>query len=157
MAIRAAPNTIAPAEVSVKNQPMNARESSIASTARCYRGENPLQDRDRGRRAAGNGDVHRDHVRDAAAARVALTEDSARAAAVADRHHQLRVGSRLPGALERGLHVARDRAGHQEHVRVPRARYELDAETLEIVVGAVHRVDLELAAVARDPRDEQPL
>ena len=30
-----------------------------------------------------------------------------------------------------------------------RARDEFDAETLEIVVGAVHRVDLELAAVAR--------
>src|SRR6267154_2999114 len=143
------PKASAPAEASAKNQPMNARESSIALSARRYRREDSPQDRDRGRRAAGNGDVHRDHVRDPAAARVALAEDSARAAAVADRHHQLRVGSGLPGALEGGFHIARDRARHQEHVRVSGARDELDAETLEVVVGAVHRVDLELAAVAR--------
>src|SRR5206468_7227695 len=128
MAIRAAPNTIAPAEVSVKNQPMNARESSIASAARCYRGENPLQDRDRGWRAAGNGDIHRDDVRYAAAARVALTEDSARAAAIADRDNQLRVGSRLPGALERGLHIARDRARSEERRVGNEERYHRGTE-----------------------------
>src|SRR5713101_626272 len=147
IAIRSAERASAPAQISVKNQPMKARESSIALAplARADRREDALHDGDGSGRAAGNGDVHRDHVRDAAAARVALAENAARTAAVADRHHELRVGSGLPGALERGLHVARYRAGHQEHVRVPRARDELDAETLEIVVGAVHRVDLELA------------
>src|SRR5712691_1788463 len=144
----AAPRTSAAAEVSAKNQPMNARESSIALGARRYRRKDALQDRDGGRRAAGNRDIDRDDVRDPAAARVALAEDSPRAPAVADRDHELRVGSGLPGALERGLHVARHRARHQQHVRVARTRDELDAETLEIAVGAVHRVDIELAAVA---------
>src|SRR5260221_14131044 len=122
------PKASAPAEVSAKNQPMNARESSIALSARRYRREDSPQDRDRGRRAAGNGDIHRDHVRDPAAARVALTEDSPGAAAVADRHHQLRVGRGLPGAPEGGFPIPRHRTGYEQHVRVPRLRDELDAE-----------------------------
>src|SRR5947207_2345153 len=128
---------------------MNARESSIVLGARRYRRKDALQDRDGGRRAAGNRDIDRDDVRDPAAARVALAEDSPRAPAVADRDHQLRVGSGFPGALERGFHIPRHGTGYEQHIGVARARDELDAETLEIVVGAVHRVDLELAAVAR--------
>src|SRR5712672_1334215 len=128
---------------------MNARESSIALAGRGYRGKDALEDRDGGRRAPGNGDIHGDDVRDPAAARVALAEDPPRATAVADRDHQLRVGSGLPGALERGFHIPRNGTGYEQHIGVARARDELDAETLEIVVGTVHRVDLELAAVAR--------
>src|SRR5437879_5229904 len=145
----AAPRTIAAAEVSAKNQPMNARESSIVLGARRYRRKDALQDRDGGRRAAGNRDVDRDDVRDPAAARVALAEDSPRAPAVADRDHQLRVGGGLPGAPERGFHIPRHGTGYEQHVGVARARHELDAQALKVVVGAVHRVDLELAAVAR--------
>ena len=39
--------------------------------------------------------------------------------------------------------------GHEQHVGVARAGDELDAEPLDVVVGIVERVDLELAAVAR--------
>src|SRR5438477_6144439 len=101
--INAAPRASAPAQISVKNQPMKARESSIALAplARADRGEDALHDGHGSGRAAGNGDIHRDHVRDAAAARVALAENSAGAAAVADRHHELRVRRCFPGALER--------------------------------------------------------
>ena len=39
--------------------------------------------------------------------------------------------------------------GDEQHVGVARAGDELDAQALEVVVGVVERVDLELAAVAR--------
>src|SRR4029077_17294216 len=108
MNISAAPRASAPTEVRVKNQPMKASESSmLAPPSGGDRGENPLHDRSRRGRAARNGHVDRDHVRHAPAARVALAEDPARAAAVADGHDELRIGRRLPGAPERGLHVAR--------------------------------------------------
>src|SRR6184192_1459348 len=61
----------------------------------------------------------------ASCGRVALAEDSSGATAVADRDHQLRVGSGLPSAPERGFHVARHGARHQQHVGVARARHEL--------------------------------
>src|SRR5690242_1630025 len=152
--MNAAPRTSAAAEVSVKNQPMKASDSSIlAPLTRADRREYPLQDRRRRGRAAGNRDVDRDHVRNAPAARVALAEDSAGAAAVADRHHQLRVGNRLPGASKRGLHVARYGTGHEQQVGVAGTRDELDAELFGIDVGAVQGVDLQLAAVARSGVD----
>ena len=44
-------------------------------------------------------------LRHAAAARVALAEDAAGAAAVADRDDELRIGRRVVGALQRDLHV----------------------------------------------------
>ena len=47
----------------------------------------------------GNLDVDRNHVRDAAEARVALAEDAAGAAAVADRDDELRLRRRVVGAL----------------------------------------------------------
>jgi hypothetical protein len=46
------------------------------------------------------------------------------------------------------LHVLRHRAGDQQQVGVARAGDELDAVALEVGVGIVQRVDLQLAAVA---------
>ena len=80
---------------------------------------------------------------------VALAEDAAGAAAVADRHHQPGFRRRLVGAPQRRLHVARDRAGHEQHVGMARAGDELDAQPFQVVVGIVQGVDLQLAAVAR--------
>ena len=100
-------------------------------------------------RAAGHFDVDGDHVRDAAEARVALAEDAAGAAAVADRDDELRLGRGVVGALERDRHVLRDGAGDEQQVGMARARDEADAEALDVVVRVGERVDLELAAVAR--------
>ncbi len=44
--------------------------------------------------------------------------------------------------------MARDGAGHQQQVGVPRAGDEMDPVALEVVVGVVQRLDLEFAAVA---------
>jgi hypothetical protein len=43
----------------------------------------------------------------------------------------------------------RHRPGDQQHVGVARAGDEADAQPLDVVVGIVERVDLQLAAVAR--------
>src|SRR6185503_21323216 len=100
-------------------------------------------------RATGHSDVDGDDVRDAARARVVLAEDSARAPAIADGDHQLRIRSRLVGTTQRRLHVTRDRPGDQQQVRVPRARDEADAETLDVVHGIAQRMDFQLASIAR--------
>src|SRR6185295_6706392 len=113
------------------------------------RGEDALQQRPRRGRTAGNRDIDRYHAGDAAEAGVALAEDAATAAAVADGDDQLGLGRRVVGALERDRHVLRYRAGHQQHVGVARTRDKAYADTLEVVVRIGQRLDLELAAVAR--------
>src|SRR4029077_7431143 len=82
------------------------------------------------------------------AARIALTEDSASASAVADRDDELRIRCRLVRAAQRHLHVLRDRAGNEQHVRMARARDEADAKALEVVERIVERMNLELTAIA---------
>ena len=51
-----------------------------------------MEDPRRARRTTGHRDIDRDDVRDAPATGVALAEDAAGAAAVADGHHELRIG-----------------------------------------------------------------
>ena len=79
---------------------------------------------------------------------VALSEDTAGAAAVAERDHELGVGCGVVRSAQGHLHVFRDGAGDQQQIGVPGARDEADAEPFEVVEGIVERVDLELAAVA---------
>src|SRR5512135_2804480 len=87
------PMVSAAKEAIAKNQPMKASGSvgtamlgsGALAAAGADRGEYALQQRGRRGRAAGHGDVHRDHVAHAAAAGVALAEDAAAAAAIADR------------------------------------------------------------------------
>ena len=100
------------------------------------------------RRASGNRHIDRDHVGNAAAARVAFAENAAGAAAVADGDHELRIGRRIVGAPHRNLHVLRDRSGDQQQIRVTRARHESDAELFDVVERIIERVNLQLAAVA---------
>ena len=99
-------------------------------------------------RAPGHEDVHGNDLVDAAGDGVAPPEDAAGLGAVAHRDHQLRVGRRLVRLPERHLHVARDRAGDQQQVRVPGRGDEVDAEALDVVDGTREAADLELAAVA---------
>src|SRR5262249_14230297 len=69
--------------------------------------------------------------------------------AIADRNDPFRLRRRRVRALERFLHVARERAGHEQHVCMARRSDETNAEALDIVDRIVERVDLELATVAR--------
>ena len=101
------------------------------------------------RRAAGDVDVHRYHAVDAAERRVrSLAEDPAAAAARADRHHDARLGGRLVGAAQSDLHVAGHGPRHEQHIGVPGARDEVDAEPFEVEYRVGGGGDLELAAVA---------
>ena len=79
---------------------------------------------------------------------VALSEDTAGAAAVAERDHELGVGCGVIRSTQGHLHVFRHGARDQQQVGVPGAGDEADAEPFEVVEGIVERVDLELAAVA---------
>jgi hypothetical protein len=69
-------------------------------------------------------------------------------AAIADRDHELGLGRRVVRAPQRDGHVLGNGPGHEQHVRVPGARDEPDAEALDVVVRVAERVDLELAGVA---------
>ena len=83
-----------------------------------YRREDALHQGQRRWRAAWDAQVYVDHVPDRAAARVAFAEDTAIAAAVADRDHQLGVGRAVVGDAQRVLHVLGHRPGDQQHVGI---------------------------------------
>ena len=57
-------------------------------------------------------------------------------------------GRGVVGLAQRQLHVARDRAGDQQHVGVARRGDEVNAEALDVIDRAVQADDLHLAAVA---------
>ena len=67
---------------------------------------------------------------------------------MADRDDPFRIRRGIVGAFERFAHVARDRAGDEQHVGMARRGDEAQAEALEVVEGVVERVDFQLAAVA---------
>src|SRR6476659_4018446 len=52
------------------------------------------------------------------------------------------------GSFERLAHVFRHRPRDQQHIGMARGRDEADAKTLDVVIGIVQRVYLQLAAVA---------
>src|SRR5262249_35785307 len=106
-------------------------------------------ERSRRRRTPRDLDVDGDHAGDTAETRVAVAEDPARAATVADGDDELRLRGGVVSALKCDRHVLGYRAGDEQHVGVARARDEADAESLDVVVRIAERVDLELAAVAR--------
>src|SRR6516162_4432893 len=111
-------------------------------------GEDGAQDPQRPRRAAWHCHIHGNDVRDAAAARIAFAKNAAGTTAVPDRDHEFWVRRRFVRTPQCNLHVLRHRPGHEQQVRVTRARDESDAETLEVVDGVVEGMNLELAAVA---------
>jgi hypothetical protein len=80
--------------------------------------------------------------------RVAAGEAPAIQGAVTDRDDPFRIGRRVIGSFQRLAHVLGHRTGHQKHVGVAWRRDKADAESLEIVIGVVERMDLELAPVA---------
>src|SRR6185436_8535342 len=88
--------------------------------------QDSLHDGNWGWRATRDRDIDRNHVGYPPAARIALAEDAAGAAAIADRHHQLRFRRRVVRALQRRFHVARYGPRDEQHVRVPRAGDEPD-------------------------------
>src|SRR4026209_2382032 len=105
------------------------------------RRQNTRENLARAWRAPRHGHIRRYDVRYAAAARIALAKDSSGAAAVADRHHQLRVRCRVVGPPQRHFHISGDWPRDQQQIRMPRARDEPDAQGLEIVEWVVERVD----------------
>ena len=89
-----------------------------------------------------------DDVGDGANACVALAINAAVEGAVADGDHPFWIGRRRIGSLKRFAHVFRHRTGDEQDVGVARRRDKTQAESFEIVIGVVERVDLQLAAIA---------
>ena len=128
----------------------NSRRAAGAAFHQC---DQPLQQRRRRGRAAFYVQVHRDRRRNSADASVAAREQASVEAAVADRHDPFRAGRRVIRALQRLLHVARDRSGDEQHVRMSGRGDEAQAEPFEVVIDVAERVYLQLAAVARSGVD----
>lgn len=100
-------------------------------------------------RAARHGDIDWNDVRYAAASGVILPENAAGAAAISQRHHQLRIGRRRVSTLKSILHVFGDGARDEQDVCMARAGNEADPEAFQIIDRIVERLDFELTAVAR--------
>src|SRR6185369_1397297 len=109
---------------------------------------NAFEEARRRRWTTRDGNIDRDDVRDTPAARIALAEYAARAAAVSDRDDELRVRRRTIRALQGDFHMARNRPGDEQQVRMTRARDEADTEAFDVVERIVERVDFQLASVA---------
>src|SRR4029077_14442180 len=112
------------------------------------RGQNASKDALWARRAAWHGHIDRNDIRDPTTARVVLTINTARAAAVTEGNDGLRVRRGLVRALQSQLHVLRHWSRDEQQVRVPRTCDESNAERFEVVEGIVERMDLKFATVA---------
>ena len=89
---------------------------------RTDRGEYALQYRGGRGRATAYHHVDGNNIGDTPATGIAFAEDTPITGAIANRHHQLGLRRSVKGALERGHHVTRHRAGDQQYVRMARAR-----------------------------------
>src|SRR6516162_6922021 len=100
------------------------------------------------RRAAWNININWNNLVDAAEAGVVLPEDAATAPAGADGNHQAGRRSGVESLAQGQFHIARDRAGDQQHIGVARGGDEMDTEAFDIVNGAVEAGDFYFATVA---------
>lgn len=98
--------------------------------------------------ASGYRDIHWNHIRYAPTTCIALSEDTAGAATVANRDNEFRLRSGVIGALQRSHHVTGDRPRNQQHVRMSRAGDEMDSQAFQVVVGIGQSVNFEFATVA---------
>src|SRR6478735_7131237 len=106
-------------------------------------------------RAAGDVDVHGHHAVDALDRAVGALVASARARAVAHRDAPLGLRHLLPQADERPGHLGRQRAGHDEDVRLARAGAEREhAPAVHVVLG--RRRGHHLDRAAGEAREERP-
>src|SRR5260370_18525528 len=112
------------------------------------RSENTPKDIDGGWRTARYRDGHVKQIRKRPAHGVAFLEDAARAGTLAGCDDQLRMGRRLVRSPYRFLHVQRERAGDQQHVRMAGTGDELDTQTFDVVVRVIERMDFQFSAVA---------
>jgi hypothetical protein len=120
-----------------------------AGSQSAYGGENAVQEGVRIGRATGNIDIHRDDLLHAAQTGVVLAKDTAAAPASPDRHDQPRLRRGVICLPQGQLHVARYRAGHEQHVGMARRGNKVNAEPLDVIHRAVQPHDLQLATVAR--------
>ena len=109
--------------------------------------ENSVKKRMRIRRAAGNVNVHWNHLIHSAKACVILAEDAAATAASAHGDDKSRRWHRIVGFAQGQLHIARDRTGDQKHIRVPRRSNEVNAEALDVVNRTVQTDDFNFASI----------
>jgi hypothetical protein len=137
--------------VTVSDDPHSRRFTCTFHGCRRAResGENTLENPRWAGRATRNHNIDRNDVRDSPAAGIALSKYAARAAAVAQGDHELRIGCGLIGSTQRYFHVFRHGACDQQHIGVPRACDKPNAESFKVVERIIESVDLELTAVTR--------
>ena len=92
--------------------------------------------------------MHGNDVRNGAPAGVALSEDSAAIAAVADSNNQFGIGYGIVGALQGLFHIHGYRTRDEQQVGMPRAGNEFDPDAFEVVVGIIERLNFEFASIA---------
>jgi hypothetical protein len=112
----------------------NERSRTRLTFQQCDQGS---QERRRTRRAATDGQINRDHSRDAANACIAAGEDTTVKRAVADGDNPLRVGGRRISSLQCLAHVFRHRPGDKQNVGMPGRRDEAEPKTLQIIKRVV--------------------
>ena len=93
--------------------------------------------------------VDRNDIRNGPSARVALAEDTAASPTVSNRNDDFWIRNGFECALERFFHVHRYRAGYEQQIRMPRACDEFNANSLDIVIRIIERLNLQLAPIAR--------
>ena len=93
-------------------------------------------------------EIDGDHVADASHHRIAAGKARRHPARNRPRRRPISGGGRVVGPLQRLAHVLRHRAGDQQHIGMARRGDEAETEALEIVVGVVEGMDLQLAAIA---------
>ena len=104
--------------------------------------------------------VHGDHLRRPVRDRIAAFINAAVQRAISARDNNPRLGSREVRPLERQLHLAAYRPGHEQNVGMTRRSHEVDAEPLDVVDRIRQRGAFPLAGIARTrvyvPDPERP-
>ena len=88
------------------------------------------------------------HLRDSSYHCIAAGKAATIPGAISHGDDPFRVGGRMIGALQRVAHVLRHRSGYHQHISMARRRNEPEAESLDVVVGVVQRVDFKFASIA---------
>ena len=101
------------------------------------------------RRATRDVAIHWDYGTDGSDYRMTTGEQSTADSAGSDRHNEFRSWYSGIGVPDSFSHIARNRAGNEQHVRVLWRRDEVNPKPFEIVTKVRKRRDLGLAAVAR--------
>jgi hypothetical protein len=96
-----------------------------------------LHQRQRCRRASGDDNIHRNHVRHRAATGVSHAELAATNRTIASRDYPFWIRCRFVSAQQRRLHMPRHRTCNQQNVGMPGRCDKMNAEALDVIIWVV--------------------